>query len=224
MLGIQSSVQRIDATGPGKARESITESPAVVGQQIHRQPVDSTAANASNNGVNREKQSLGLHGDSFITGSDVRSSVNDPNVAMIKSRSEEQPGFLSNQDISKSENDSVRPRVVQTNGSLDFSGDSAYNNPVSSSGGRQSATEDNVRGGGSVLETRATISLAQGNATREVREGESLSQIILETYGAQSEEYIKWVTRYNPQIVDPDIILPGQQIVLPTRRNNKEFQ
>ena len=78
--------------------------------------------------------------------------------------------------------------------------------------------------GGTVLETGRATSLVQGIAIREVRAGESLSQIAMETYGAQSEKYIEWVKKHNPQIVNPDIILAGQNIVLPMYGNKKESQ
>jgi len=57
-------------------------------------------------------------------------------------------------------------------------------------------------------------------ATRSVKEGENLSQITNETYGSSSMQYLEWVRQHNPQIVDPNIILPGQKIVLP--EYNKE--
>ncbi|GJL50473.1 AAA family ATPase [Candidatus Nitrospira salsa] len=50
---------------------------------------------------------------------------------------------------------------------------------------------------------------------RFVQHGESLSQIASETYGSASLEYIEWVKRHNPHIVNPDMILPGQYIALP---------
>ena len=51
--------------------------------------------------------------------------------------------------------------------------------------------------------------------TRAVKEGENLSKIANETYGSSSMEYVEWVRQHNPEIVNPDIILPGQKIVLP---------
>jgi general secretion pathway protein A len=56
--------------------------------------------------------------------------------------------------------------------------------------------------------------------TRAVKEGDNLSQITNEAYGSSSMQYLEWVRRHNPQIVDPNIILPGQKIVLP--EYNKE--
>ena len=57
-------------------------------------------------------------------------------------------------------------------------------------------------------------------STRAVKEGENLSKIAQERYGSSSRQYVEWVRRHNPHIVDPDIILPGQKIVLP--EYNKE--
>lgn len=51
--------------------------------------------------------------------------------------------------------------------------------------------------------------------TRAVKEGDNLSQIANEAYGSSSRQYVEWLRRHNPQISDPDIILPGQKIVLP---------
>ncbi|MEX2493181.1 MAG: AAA family ATPase [Nitrospirales bacterium] len=59
---------------------------------------------------------------------------------------------------------------------------------------------------------------------RSVQEGENLSKIAMEAYGSHSEEYIEWVKQHNPQILNPDIILPGQKIVLPVYRKQKEPQ
>nr|MBA3614319.1 hypothetical protein [Nitrospirales bacterium] len=51
--------------------------------------------------------------------------------------------------------------------------------------------------------------------TRAVKDGENLSQIANEAYGSSSRQYVEWLRRHNPQISDPNIILPGQKIVLP---------
>jgi nucleoid-associated protein YgaU len=48
-----------------------------------------------------------------------------------------------------------------------------------------------------------------------VKEGDNLSQIANEAYGSSSRQYVEWLRRHNPQIRDPDIIFPGQKIVLP---------
>lgn len=53
------------------------------------------------------------------------------------------------------------------------------------------------------------------SVTRAVKEGDNLSQIANEAYGSSSRQYVEWLRRHNPQISDPDIILPGQKIVLP---------
>lgn len=51
--------------------------------------------------------------------------------------------------------------------------------------------------------------------TRAVKEGDNLSQIANEAYGSSSRQYVEWLRRHNPEINDPNIILPGQKIVLP---------
>ena len=60
--------------------------------------------------------------------------------------------------------------------------------------------------------------------TRTVKPGENLSYIAGEAYGSQSPKYLEWVKLHNPQIVDPHIILPGQQIVLPEYTKDKASQ
>ena len=56
---------------------------------------------------------------------------------------------------------------------------------------------------------------------RAVKEGENLSLIAIETYGSKNVKYLKWVKQHNPQIVNPDFILPGQYVVLPKYRKNE---
>ncbi|WP_447968799.1 AAA family ATPase [Nitrospira sp. M1] len=51
--------------------------------------------------------------------------------------------------------------------------------------------------------------------SRVVELGESLSQITHETYGSTKREYIEWVKQHNPHIMNPNMILPGQYLVLP---------
>lgn len=64
--------------------------------------------------------------------------------------------------------------------------------------------------------TEVVSKSSQGSPnTRAVKEGDNLSQIANEAYGSSSRQYVEWLRRHNPQIRDPDIILPGQKIVLP---------
>jgi general secretion pathway protein A len=51
--------------------------------------------------------------------------------------------------------------------------------------------------------------------TRVIRKGDTLAGIIEEEYGWADEELIEAVKRKNPQIVNPDLILPGNKIILP---------
>ena len=50
---------------------------------------------------------------------------------------------------------------------------------------------------------------------RSVKRGENLTKITKEIYGSTSPKYVEWVQRHNPEIVNPDLILPGQEFVLP---------
>ena len=59
---------------------------------------------------------------------------------------------------------------------------------------------------------------------RAVKEGENLSQIAMETYGSENVKYLEWVKQHNPHIVNPDVILPGQNVVLPEYRKNEASQ
>ncbi len=69
--------------------------------------------------------------------------------------------------------------------------------------------------------TEVTSSPASGRRqTRAVQDGESLSRIANEAYGSTDIKYIDWVKRHNPQIVDPDMILPGQKLWLPEYRKD----
>ena len=50
---------------------------------------------------------------------------------------------------------------------------------------------------------------------RTIKPGENLSLIAAATYGSQHVKYIEWVKKHNPHIVDPNVVLPGQHLVLP---------
>ena len=65
---------------------------------------------------------------------------------------------------------------------------------------------------------------AKAMVIRTVEGGESLSKITAEVYGSNNEEYLEWVKQHNPQIINPNFILPGQKLVLPEYRNNKGSQ
>ena len=74
------------------------------------------------------------------------------------------------------------------------------------------------------LEKGAMQSIRGGNITRVVKEGESLSRITIEAYGSENLEYLEWVKHHNPQVVNPDFILPGQILVLPEYSKDKVSQ
>lgn len=69
-----------------------------------------------------------------------------------------------------------------------------------------------------------SISGAKAMVIRTVKVGENLSQITAEVYGSDHEKYLEWVKQHNPKIVNPNLIFPGQNIVLPEYRKNKGSQ
>jgi general secretion pathway protein A len=73
-------------------------------------------------------------------------------------------------------------------------------------------------GGTAGIQAKPRSRISKG--TIAVKEGDNLSQIAQEAYGSSSRQYVEWVRQHNPHIVDPNIILPGQKIVLP--EYNKE--
>ncbi len=81
----------------------------------------------------------------------------------------------------------------------------------------QAALRSKARENEAVLLKRNSRLTEKKNARvrRKVKEGESLSQIAIEAYGSPRLEYLEWVKEHNPQILNPDFILPGQNIVLP---------
>ena len=60
---------------------------------------------------------------------------------------------------------------------------------------------------------------SSSRVTRTIQEGENLSLIAAEVYGSQNGKYIEWLKKHNPHIVNPNVVLPGQQIVLPQYQN-----
>jgi nucleoid-associated protein YgaU len=139
-------------------------------------------------------------------------------VATTESSLEQPPVSLPKQVISKSEDDGTGTSVVQEAESSVQPGEAIDRQSVNSS--------DKVHEGRSVLEKRASRSISAENSTvlRAVKKGENLSQITIETYGSENIKYLEWVKQHNPQIVNPDFILPGQYVVLPEYRKNETSQ
>jgi nucleoid-associated protein YgaU len=57
-----------------------------------------------------------------------------------------------------------------------------------------------------------------------VQPGDTLSRIILRTYGAYSTALLKTVLAQNPDISEPDQILVGQVIQLPDEKTLNELE
>jgi nucleoid-associated protein YgaU len=139
---------------------------------------------------------------------------------------DKQPVSFSRHVVSKPEYDGMKINVAQEGESSVHPGETTYIQSVHSSDGVQAVAALKGHEDRAVLERRATIAMAGENSTsmRAVKEGESLSQITMETYGSQSEKYMEWVKQHNPKIVNPDVIFPGQTIMLPEYRKNKGDQ
>ncbi len=73
------------------------------------------------------------------------------------------------------------------------------------------------------IDTATIFSQTQSVATqnqrsptiRSVYPGESLSEITQEVYGSTNPKYLRWVEEHNPQLLDPDRLQIGQQLILP---------
>jgi len=57
-----------------------------------------------------------------------------------------------------------------------------------------------------------------------VKKGDTLSEIIIQTYGAYDDLIMNKVQRLNPKINDPDSILAGQVIRMPINRGQRKVQ
>lgn len=94
------------------------------------------------------------------------------------------------------------------------SADPMTGSPFASQSGRPSEFEQlSLRGAERSVEQNAVP--PSSSRTRLVKKGESLSKIAKEMYGSDDPKYINWVRNHNEGIIDPDFILPGQQIILP---------
>ena len=63
--------------------------------------------------------------------------------------------------------------------------------------------------------TKTKTNNVVSRVTRTIKPGENLSVIAADTYGSQHVKYIEWVKKHNPHIVNPNVVLPGQHLVLP---------
>ena len=84
--------------------------------------------------------------------------------------------------------------------------------------GNTKVEHENKTSGTEVLSNQPEVPTQSGKGSliiRSVKRGDNLTKITQEIYGSTSPKYIDWVQRHNPEIVNPDFILPGQQFVLP---------
>jgi general secretion pathway protein A len=217
-LEMQSTFNKVDGPASGMNTNSKPETSTGVGQPTQRQNAGSPAEKRPKPDMARNDASRGHEREQSKAVSGVQPSIGFPVVATAESSLEESPASLPKQIISKAEYDGTRTRVVQEAESSVQPGEAIDRLSVKSS--------DKVHEGRSVLEKRASRSMSGKNSTvlRAVREGENLSQIAMETYGSENVKYLEWVKQHNPDIVNPDVILPGQYVVLPEYRGNEASQ
>ncbi len=211
-------VNQADDQTSGMSTNSKAESSAGVGQLTQSQNSGFPPEKTSIRAIVRDDKSRDHEQEPSMTVSGVQPSVGFPGVATADSSSKELPVSFPKKVISKSEYEGLGTSVVQEAESSVQPGQVIDKQSVHSS--------DKVYEGRSVLAKRATRSMSGENSTvlRAVKEGESLSQIAIEIYGSENYKYLEWVKQHNPQIVNPDFILPGQYVVLPEYRKNEASQ
>ena len=211
-------VNQADDQTSGMSTNSKAESSAGVGQLTQSQNGGFPPEKTSIRAIVLDDKSRDHEQEPSMTVSGVQPSVGFPGVATADSSSKELPVSFPKKVISKSEYEGLGTSVVQEAESSVQPGQVIDKQSVNSS--------DKVYEGRSVLAKRATRSMSGENSTvlRAVKEGENLSQIAIETYGSENFKYLEWVKQHNPQIVNPDFILPGQYVVLPEYRKNEASQ
>ena len=210
--------KHVGGQASSNSRESQTQTASGTNQSSQRQSSNRTSfSDVANDVVNDEKKS-GIQAASSAISVNSERPIESHNIDQTASRGGEQPKSRSNQVNLQAENDTVG---TKERGRLNSSKEFVVRKNVGSSKDAHissSVASENKRD----RVGASTRSKEKNNYLRTVREGENLSKIAMETYGSQHEKYIEWVKQNNPQIVDPDIILPGQDIMLPRYRKNKE--
>jgi hypothetical protein len=196
---IQPSIQKSEENALSGTRERVPQVPVVGEQQTIRQNGGLLAEKSSPNGIDQNEKSTKFQQEQSREDLITRPSVEDSSVGLVLPGSEEKLENPSKHVISNVEKDG--DLTVEPPAPTDIAKEAASNFP-----------------------TGTMTPMTNDKPIRFVREGENLSKIAMETYGSQSEEYIEWVKKHNPQILNPDIILPGQHIVLPVYRKQKESQ
>jgi general secretion pathway protein A len=81
-----------------------------------------------------------------------------------------------------------------------------------------SNTSDSASAGARVSRSK----LSNTARTRVIRKGDTLNELIQEEYGRTDEKLIEAVKQSNPKIVNPDLIMSGSKIVLPSTPSPRE--
>ncbi len=166
----------------------------------------------SNNG-----NSMGIGQTAQVPSSgSVQAAVANSTQSEAAPRAQKRVASSEKQPSSQSKSNRTDKNVVQEVRSVMYD-DKSINRNSTSFDKAQAALRYESREGGEVLVKGASrlMEKKKVRVRRTVKEGESLSQITIEAYGSPKLEYLEWVKENNPQILNPDFILPGQNIVLP---------
>ena len=216
-LGMESTVKKVDGSASGISANSKAEFSTGGGQPKQSQNGSPPDEKRKVSDMARNDRSRGHQKEQAKTVSGLQTSVGFPDVATAESGFEGASASLLKEGTSKSVYDGTRSKVVQE----------AESSQSGEAIGRKSVkASEKVYEGRSALEKQASRSIPGENSTvlRAVREGETLSQIAMEAYGSDHVKYLEWVKQHNPHIVNPDIILPGQSVVLPKFGKNEAVQ
>jgi type II secretory pathway predicted ATPase ExeA len=223
-VAMQPSVKQMEENTSSGTSEPKPPASIAGGRQVQSQNGSLLVEKSSMNGFERDEKDMGFQREPSKKDLSAQPSVEIPSVDLVVSGSDEPLKFPSKLAISKAGIDGLGASGPQERKNSDHSSNTLYRKSVSDSAVGQAAITDIAPEVTSNLATRKIMPMANGNSIREVREGENLSKITMEAYGSHSEKYIQWVRKHNPQILNPDIILPGQDIVLPVYRKQKESQ
>ncbi len=212
---MQSSVKLIEENPSKKIREPIQPVSVSEGQKVKGQNGTVLPEKSSMDAIARGGRNTPIQNESSTTDLTAQPSDENSSVNPALTSSENPFKFSSRLSTPKTENDGLGNGEGQEWKKSDYTSEIGYRKSDSESMVGQTAVQNFAREDASnfVMDTNASIT--KENPIWAVREGESLSQIAMEVYGSQNEEYIEWVRKHNPQILNPDIILPGQNIVLP---------
>ena len=211
---MQSMVNQADGYIPGSGMNSKMNVSSGIGQSTKIPNISIQAEQRSKINEAQTNQDLNSYKNQAMAVAGVQSTVVNSTLGEAEASAQKGSVSVGNQSFSK--NDRADSVVVQDDKSAMHAGKIIDRKPKRFDTVRSSSTHG-IRKSRSVVGKRNLVAAEGSNsrAKRMVKEGESLSQIAIEAYGSPRLEYLEWVKENNPQIINPDFILPGQNIVLP---------